>query len=73
MESDSWDEPAFKKGQRESGFNLFSNCNFFKPSRVRRRILFRNAMDRILLGYNLYILPVISLFLWLIFLATKKG
>ena len=71
MEYDSRNHGKAKKNtQRQSDVDIPGDSDVPEPPRVRCRLLFRNAVDRFLLDYNISILPWISLFLWALFLAT---
>jgi len=62
-----------KNIKRQSSVDVPGDSDLSEPPRVRCRILHRDAVDRVLLDYNLIILPWFSLFLWIIFLVAQKG
>lgn len=74
MEYDSCTHEQGKDNtQSKSGVDVPSDRDIPESARLRRRLLLRNAMDRVLLDYNIHLLPWIGLLFWAIFLATQKG
>jgi hypothetical protein len=74
MEYDcSTDEQDKNNSQSKSSVDVPGDCDISESARLRRRLLLRNAMDRVLLDYNCHLLPWIGILLWAIFLATQKG
>ncbi len=60
-----------KRQESESGPSSLNVSNFFQSFRFRYFIEECNGLDRFLLDYNLYFLPVISIFLWSLFLVVR--
>jgi hypothetical protein len=74
MEYDSsTNEQGKDNTQSKSGVDVPGDRDISESARLRRRLLLRNAMDRVLLDYNGHLLPWIGILLWAIFLATQKG
>ena len=63
-------EKGTANSKGKSGISILSDSDVSEPPRVRRGFLFCDETDRILLDYNGYILPWISLLLWFVFLAS---
>lgn len=74
MESDSRTHETHQKNiERQSSVDIPSDSDVPEPFGFRRSILYSDAMDRILLGYNFSILPWFSLILWIILLVAQQG
>jgi len=62
-----------KNNKRQSGVDVPGDGDVSEPPRVRCRILHRDAVDGVLLDYNLTILHWFSAILWIIFLVAQHG
>lgn len=65
------DEGPERKQKKELSSSLFNGSNFSKPFRFRHSLQDDLGLDRILLAYNWYFLPGISILLWAVFLAIR--
>lgn len=60
-----------KRKQTKSSDSCVDDRDVPEPSRVRRVVQDDTRLNRLLLDYNRYFLPSISLILWIIFLAIR--
>jgi hypothetical protein len=65
------DEGPERKQKKELSSSISDGSNFSKPFGFRHSIQDDLGLDRILLAYNGYFLPGISILLWIIFLAIR--
>lgn len=60
-----------KQQKTELGDNSADDSDLFQSIGVRYLIQNGSGFDRFLLAYNGYFLPVVSIFLWALFLAIR--
>ena len=73
MDSCECEEQKNSEGEKsEDGDSLPFSRNFFPTSRIRYYNKSTLRLWNGLLAYNVYFLPIISLFFWIIFLVFKS-
>ena len=65
------DEGPERKQKKELSSSSSNGGNFSKPTGLRCLIQDDLELDRILLAYNWYFLPCISVLLWALFLVIR--
>lgn len=65
------DEGPERKQKKELSSSISDDGNFSKPLRFRHSLQDDLGLDRILLAYNWYFLPGISILLWIVFLVIR--
>jgi len=63
------DDEGCKQNKTELSTISVDDSNILQSSRIRRIVQNGMGYDRLLLAYNFYFLPIISIVLWSIFLV----